>query len=335
MKKIKIIGISIGVLIILIVLISFVLPRKIIVERSGIINANPEQVFEQINTMQNWKNWSPWHQIDSNTVYAFNQIPASEGASYSWVSENKDVGKGSLTILKSIKNDSIAAELSFESQGKSICYYTFEKNELGVNVKFGMICDAAYNPMARYFNLFMNKILGKDFEKGIQNLKLFCENLPKQSKFDIKEDIFTGVTFIGIKDSCKATEVSSKMGQLFGLLMPFIYQNNIKPISAPIAIYHSFSPDKVVFELGLPIKEGVEVKTNNKIKINKLQKSNVVVANFYGSYDSIKLAYAEIDKWLVANNKTPDKICWEEYLTDPLKEKDTAKWQTKIYFQLK
>jgi len=334
MNTIKITGISIGIIIVLLVLVSFLLPRKVVVERSGIINASAEQIFEQVNTMENWVNWSPWHKIDTNTVYTFNEISVGEGASYSWVSEDENVGKGSLTIIKSIPNDSIAAELFFEGQGKSICYYTFKQTDAGIEFKMGMISDAAYNPMARYFNLLIDKFLGKDFEAGIANMKQYCENNLIEDSLTIKEITFEGVTFIGIKDSCTVENIGIKTGQIFGELMPFIGQNMIKPISSPIAIYYSFSPEKVVFEIGLPIEASVKVKTNNRIKINELPKSEVVIANHYGAYDKLALTYAEIDKWFAENNKTRGKLAWEEYITDPRTEKDTTKWLTKVYYQL-
>ena len=45
-------------------------------------------------------------------------------------------------------------------------------------------------------------------------------------------------------------------------------------------------------------------------------------------------AHEAIHQWLTANNKTAIGSPWEVYANDPILEKDTAKWQTDVYYRI-
>src|ERR1051325_293703 len=99
MKILKKIGIAILSLIVLLVVISFFLPGNMNVERSVVINAPAPVVFDQVNTLKNWEQWSPWQMMDSTMKITYSGPASGKGAGYSWTS--KDMGVGTMTLTES------------------------------------------------------------------------------------------------------------------------------------------------------------------------------------------------------------------------------------------
>src|SRR5580704_10732119 len=102
MKIFKRILIVLVILIALIVIIGFLLPSKVHMERSMVMKAPAKFAFDQVNTLKNWENWSPWHKIDPKMALTYSGPASGKDAKYAWVSDNSQVGSGSLTISESM-----------------------------------------------------------------------------------------------------------------------------------------------------------------------------------------------------------------------------------------
>ena len=178
MRALKITGVIVGVLVILFFGIGMFLPSEVNIERSIVIEASPEVVFDQVNDLRKWKEWSPWHQMDPNMEITYEGFLMGEGASYKWKSDV--VGNGELTITESHPNQYIATDMSFTDEGKALSYYRFESIEDGTLVTWGMETEMGNNPLAKYMGLVMDRVVGNDFEKGLQNLKSHVLNLPTE-----------------------------------------------------------------------------------------------------------------------------------------------------------
>ncbi|MBK9729960.1 MAG: SRPBCC family protein [Chitinophagaceae bacterium] len=176
MKTLKRIGIFIAAFLLLLLVISFFLPAKVHVERVAVINAQPAIVFNQVNNLHNWNNWMPWNKLDPNMKITYFGPEEGTGAGYSWMSDNEQVGKGKLSITESKTNQSIITSLDFMEHGIATGSFGFEEADGGTKVTWGMDMDMGMNPMARYLGLFMDQMLGGDFDKGLSDLKRTSES---------------------------------------------------------------------------------------------------------------------------------------------------------------
>src|SRR3974377_1187744 len=157
MKIIKGILITIVILAILVAGIGFLMPRKVNVERSLTMKAPAEIIHAQVNNLKTWTKWSPWQKLDPNMKTEYNSIAEGTGASSKWVSENKNVGSGDMTITSSTP-DSIIIAISFMQHGTSIGKFAFSKSESGTKVTWSMQSDMGMNPIGRIFGMFMDKM---------------------------------------------------------------------------------------------------------------------------------------------------------------------------------
>ena len=156
--------------------IGFLLPGTSHVERQIDIAAPAPLVYEQINELKNWENWSPWAKLDPNVKWTYSEpTTAGTGAYYTWVGNDK-VGEGKLTILDAKPNELLHCKMEFKGQGDAMADFKLTaKDCTSTNVVWSFDSDNGMNPIARWFGLAMNSFIGPDYEKGLENLKAQCE----------------------------------------------------------------------------------------------------------------------------------------------------------------
>lgn len=172
MKALNTIGITFLTLGILFLGTAMILPSNVHVERSLVIPASPELVFNHINDLREWKEWSPWHRPDPETTILYEGKLKGQGASYSWTSKES---RGKLTITESHPYKYIAADLDFIVEGQALGYYRLEQVEEGTLVTWGVEAEMGNGPVSKYTALLINNRIGPDFEEGLNNLKAHLE----------------------------------------------------------------------------------------------------------------------------------------------------------------
>lgn len=170
--------ILIAVAVVLVALVSIIAsrPADFQLTRSAAMAAPASAVFDQVNNFHNWEGWSPWAKLDPNMKATFDGAPSGEGAIYSWSGGNK-VGEGRMTILESVPGERVLINLEFMKPFKATnkAEFTFTPDGDQTVVQWRMT--GRNNFMAKAFDLVMNmdKMVGKDFEKGLASMKSVVE----------------------------------------------------------------------------------------------------------------------------------------------------------------
>ncbi len=154
MKILKWIGIAVVALLLAAVASTFFMSDDCRVTQTQVIKASPEAVFNQINTMKNWKNWSYWQAQDDKMSITYNDIPSGVGASYSWKSEKKELGSGSLTISESNPNQYVQCKVHFEGYDDAMSEYILKPVESGTE-----LTSAMDSPSNGIFSKLMSRIM--------------------------------------------------------------------------------------------------------------------------------------------------------------------------------
>ena len=171
MKALKKIVLIVLLIPIVLVVVSLFLPSTYRVERRVTMNARPGAVFPHINTLKQWPEWTAWTVAKySDMKVSFTGPEAGLGASYSWAGQSS--GRGALKITRSETDKSIGYDLDFEN-GKYVSKgaITLEPSGESVHVIWSNEGDLGWNPVSRFFGLFMDKMMGPDFEEGLRNLQ--------------------------------------------------------------------------------------------------------------------------------------------------------------------
>ena len=154
---------------------SFFISGKVHVERSATINAASSVIFEQVNTLKNWENWSPWAESDPEATYIYSELASGEGASFSWDGEKSK--QGTLSIVESIPSTHVKTALEFAGQGGGNGIWLLEETDNGTNVTWSFDSDME-GFIEKYMSLMMDNILGSMMETGLANIQKIAETMP-------------------------------------------------------------------------------------------------------------------------------------------------------------
>jgi uncharacterized protein YndB with AHSA1/START domain len=146
------------------------------VVRTTTIDAPPSKVFGYFNDFRQWRAWSPWEDLDPNLQRTYSGADSGVGAKYGWEG-NKNVGAGSMEIVESTLPSKISLKLDFSRpfEAHNMTDFTFEPVGNGTKVTWDM--HGPNQCMGRIMSVFMDmdQMVGKDFEKGLANLKAAAE----------------------------------------------------------------------------------------------------------------------------------------------------------------
>lgn len=334
MKTLKKILIALVAIFILLNLVGLFLPRVVKVERSVVIKSSPSVPFHLINELKAWKEWSPWHKLDTNTVWTFSDPASGKDAWYTWASENKNVGKGKLTLTEVKKDELISTKLEFDGMEPSKADFIFVPNGDEVKLTWTMEADMGAFPLARFFGLFFDGMIGPDYEKGLASLKQISEsqtNLPRIGGFEAEFRDFPGLDYIGIREKVSAEVIGNKMGEWYGMLGAELAKQGAKMEQAPFSI--NYSANGNVFDIEAAMAYSGQVNENGKIKKGHLDAGKVLVVKYYGDYMNTGKIYLPAFEFLSQQGMKATGAPLEFYITDPGMEKDTSKWLTEIVFR--
>jgi len=146
------------------------------VVRETHIAADPARVHALINDFHHWQQWSPWEGLDPALGREYSGAESGVGAHYAWQG-NRKAGEGSMEIVGSNPHQ-IDVRLSFQKPWKAESDVSFAiiPDNGGTDVAWTMTGDntGVAAVFAKVFN--MDKLLGKDFDKGLARLKTAAES---------------------------------------------------------------------------------------------------------------------------------------------------------------
>jgi uncharacterized protein YndB with AHSA1/START domain len=172
----KIIGIVIVVLIALLLVIAATKPDTFHLERQTTIQAPPEKIFPLINDFHNWTSWSPWEKLDPALTRTYSGAPEGTGAKYAWKG-NSQVGEGTMEITDATAPSRVAIQLHFIKPFEATNQVEFTLEGQGTSTKVTWAMDGKNPFLSKVMQVFvsMDKMVGKDFESGLANLKAAAE----------------------------------------------------------------------------------------------------------------------------------------------------------------
>lgn len=151
-------------------------PDQFRIERSATIKAAPERIFPYINDLHRWQSWSPYEKKDPAMQRSFEGPASGPGAAYGW-NGNKNIGSGRMEISESTPSSRVRIRLDFFTPFKASNTAEFVLQPTGdaTHVTWSMQGRSPF--MSKLMGLVLNidKMVGKDFEEGLANLRALTE----------------------------------------------------------------------------------------------------------------------------------------------------------------
>lgn len=143
-------------------------------EKSIVINAPAEKIYQNMNSMKAFNRWNPWMELDPNMKVEYSGNSGQIGDQYCW-DGNGDAGKGCHTITALVPNQQQSTKMlfmkPFESDATSNIILTPNGNS--TKVTWDMDCELDY-PM-NLMSIFMDGQMDKSYGSGLAKLKEISE----------------------------------------------------------------------------------------------------------------------------------------------------------------
>ena len=142
--------------------------------RSTTIAAAPERIHALLDDFHAWREWSPWEELDPDLQRTYTGPDQGVGAHYAW-SGNKKAGQGTMEIIESTPS-SVAVDLRFLKpfEATNVTRFDLAPSGAGTAVVWTMTGERGAL-MGLMGKLYFDKAIGKDFDRGLAQLKSAAE----------------------------------------------------------------------------------------------------------------------------------------------------------------
>ncbi|AXL50782.1 polyketide cyclase [Paraburkholderia caffeinilytica] len=150
-------------------------PDNFRIERSVRIEAPPERIYGLIDDLHQFNRWNPFLRKDPAAQGTYSGTPSGKGARYAWQSEK--VGVGQMEIVETAAPSNVTMNLDFIKpfEAHNIADFTLKPEAGATQVTWAMHGPSPYLSKLIAVFVSMDRMVGKDFEDGLGNLKTLAE----------------------------------------------------------------------------------------------------------------------------------------------------------------
>lgn len=176
MNILIIIGLTVATIIVLFLLVAAFTKKSFALQKQIVINKPKQQVFGYIRLIKNQEYYSVWVMKDPHIKIVYTGVDGTVGFTSAWRSDDKNVGIGEQEIIKINEGETIEVEIRFEKPFKAT---NRAVNELATTAGGQTVMTQTFFGTSKFpmniMNLFMDKLVGKDMQTNLQNLKSILE----------------------------------------------------------------------------------------------------------------------------------------------------------------
>jgi len=151
-------------------------PKVLAVQRSALIQAPAEKIHPLINDLHRFNIWNPYGKKDPALKGSYRGPASGPGAGYDFEG-NKDVGKGSLLITDAAAPTRVTMQLDMIApmEGHNTIDFTLAPRGEATEVTWAMHGPSPFIARLAGVLFDMDRMIGRDFEAGLANLKSVAE----------------------------------------------------------------------------------------------------------------------------------------------------------------
>lgn len=328
----KILGIIFGILIVVFFVLAFTQPKEAQVVRTRTWKARQPVVFDQIVRFRNWPHWSPWVELEPTVKITYEGVDGQPGSSYTWLGDETGAGKMTNT---GVEVDKMKFDLDFikpwegHSRG-SIKVEALQTGEVKVTWEMNLTASFPFNA----FNFMFDRTIGKDFERGLENLELYTNAHPQIELTEayVVERNFPATNFATQRKAVSFAEMKDFSESVFRKIRTAAQE---RIIGAPCTFYYRWDDSSQKYEIGPAYALSGNAPLSDKdISLMQIPTSTVYSLLYKGGYANLGSAHQILQRY--AGQKGANIVqVMEEYISGPANEQDSTKWATNVIFFVK
>jgi len=283
------------------------IPGKIKIEATISLNAALPGVSRTVIDENSWKKWWP-----GETPFNYNKQTYLISEKISSVFDI-DIYSGKDTItsrleLVPVKNDAMTIDWHAEQMTSN-------------------------NPFIRFSRYRYAKTTEKNMNELLQNMKAFLEKTENIYGFEIKKTLVTDSVLISLRRSFEHYPNVQEIDAMIQDLRKYIIQNNAIEKNSPMLNVLTFDSSHYEAMSAIPVDKALPRTPEYSPKF-LLKGGNVLEAQIQGGPLTIENSLKEFENYRSDYRYISPAIPYQLLVTDRMKETDTTKWVTKLYYPI-
>lgn len=309
MKK-WLIGIGI-VLIIFIACVYIFVPGSPGISQVTGVRCSPGGTYRVLTDKSKWQNW--WPEKDSagsktNSFlyngYSFTiQQPLPHGIDI--MVENDELQIASRIVIMPIQRDSVTLVWQ--------CTYP-----------------SGNNPFTRISGYQQAVDLKNNFAEILSGLKAFLETPVNVYGYNIQQTSTTDTLLIAARGSSTAHPGLQEVYKLVNQLKDYINTNGAEQTGYPMLNVSQTGASQFQFQVAVPVNK--TLPNSGNIFSRRMVPGNFLMLEASGGLKTVEHAMQQLKQYAADHQRTSMAIPFEVMVTDRVKEQDTTKWLTRIYY---
>ncbi len=326
---------AIGLLIALLIVIGFALPRQSRFVVSDTVHAPAATVFAQLNDLRRTQLWADVAFTDPNADVTFAGPARGVGATVSW--NGAIAGSGTQTIVESRPYDYVGTLINGGEPGETRTWFTLVPEPGATRVDWGFEHDYGYNLVGRYVGAVVTGIIRRDYSARLARLVELAESLPPADFGSLAiERVLVEpqrIAYKTVQSSPDAASISGALGNAYFDVLAFMDSQGLRQVGAPVAIARRFDGAQLRFDAGIPFAGDGDGSAPD-VKIGSTPGGPSLRVRHVGPYRALAETHRRIAAYLAALGIERNGNSWESYVSDPTEvpERDLV---TYVYYPVR
>jgi hypothetical protein len=240
-----------------------------------------------------------------------------DGCTYQFGTDNSD-------------NNNIAVQYENINTSSLLTPLTGGNDSLIVNWRLNQQC--GYNPFNRISYYFSLRHIKKTNEKILLAMQAFLSNKKNVYGFDVNQEKQTDSTLISIKATVPNHPTVTEIYTNIEKLKQYAVVNNANTTNAPMLNIKNDGTGKWQYMVALPIDKALENKGDIIAKRMFAGGKILITEKITGGPAAINDALQNLEKYKTDYGYMSPAIPFQSLITDRIKETDTSRWKTKLYY---
>jgi hypothetical protein len=286
----------------------FLIPGEITLSVTSGINANQHPAYRAIITESKWPQWWPGKK---DSVYSFRgnvYVPAQklfEGVEI--IIQTPAYAVNSLLIIHPLSTET--SELSWK----------------------GSIL-TGNDPFSRISSYIRAQSIKRDMKTILSELKHFLQKQENLYDISIKSEKVKDTFLVTLKSVREDYPEMSTVYSMIDTLRNYLLVHEARETNAPMLHVQQFDESQFEVMVALPVDR--QLPDEPPVFFKRMVAGNILVTEIKGGRLSIYTALNQLENYIDDYKKSSPALPFQSLITNRLKEPDTSKWVTRIYYPI-
>jgi hypothetical protein len=294
------------------------IPNRLEISQTAYIKVPPPAAYRFIADQNKWRHWWPEKNLEqvpggtTNTAsFVYNEVE------YSLSYKTTDVVEITVSIDTSKFNSNILL-IDLDSDSTALHWKG--------------VMNTGYNPFRKIQIYQLAKKLRGQMSNILYTLRLFLEKNENVYNLSITQ---TRVTDTLLATSTMKTSQYPTITQVYSMvksIQEYISSEDGKETNYPML--HVSTPDSGKFTAMVAIPVNKRIRNNSNFTFKRMVPGNILVAEVKGGVNNVEYGLMQMENFVKDHQLKSPAIPFQSLVTDRLKNPDSTKWITRIYYPI-